>query len=304
MTYDPSSSPFPIHRCIPNVRHYSDGMSKAYSPNLATTLISAVTLAAYISIPHMMLGLFVAAFFSRTALALLAVLMATLLLPAKPLRVPSVLSSYLFLCWRRYFKFSYLFEVSLDSYQDYIVAQFPHGAFPLGALLGGTFMATEWPEYPCYALAANAAFWVPIWRHVHSWLGTEACTKTNFHRLLAKGVKGPLPPHRHHHHHHHSGKQQQQEGEGEKAGAEGVQPQQQQQQQQQRAKSVGGTPFNCTAVAAAAAADGVTAVGPAGVAAAAAAEVSPVLGTFASAAVLPPRSSLTPNELTGGAGYR
>jgi hypothetical protein len=45
-------------------------------------------------------------------------------------------------------------------------------------------MASEYPEYPCYALAADAAFWVPIWRHVHAWLGTEACTKTNFHRWV------------------------------------------------------------------------------------------------------------------------
>jgi hypothetical protein len=159
-------------------------MHKAYSPNLCTLAIATVTLAAYISIPHCLLGLMVASFYSRAALAALVILMGTLLIPAKPLRVPPILRSYLFLCWRRYFKFSCLWEVSLDSYQDYIIAQFPHGAFPFGALLGGTFMASEYPEYPCYALAADAAFWVPIWRHVHAWLGTEACTKTNFHRWV------------------------------------------------------------------------------------------------------------------------
>jgi hypothetical protein len=94
--------------------------------------------------------------------------------------------------------------------QDYVIAQFPHGAFPLGAVLGGTFMATEYPEYHCYATAASSAFLVPIWRHVHAWLGTEVCTKTNFHHLLGLGVKGPLP---HRHHHHHSSEQQQQQDE-------------------------------------------------------------------------------------------
>jgi hypothetical protein len=104
--------------------------------------------------------------------------------------------------------------------QDYVIAQFPHGAFPLGALLGGTFMATEFPLYHCYETAASSAFLVPIWRHVHAWLGTEVCTKSNFHGLLSMGVKGPLPHHSHHRSHHRSSEQeheqqQQQEGEGE-----------------------------------------------------------------------------------------
>lgn len=177
------------------MRHYSDGMHKLYQPNFFTQAVSVVTLGLYIGIPHILLGLFFASFFSRAALIILASLVVTLALPAKPLRISSVLSSYLFLCWRRYFKFSYLFERSLDCYQDYVIAQFPHGAFPLGCILGGTFMATEYPEYYCYAMAAPSAFLVPIWRHVHAWLGTETCTKTHFHKLLGLGVKGPLKRH-------------------------------------------------------------------------------------------------------------
>lgn len=184
-----------VCRAIEHVRHYSDGMNKLYQPNLFTVALSTVTLGLYIGVPHLLMGLFVASFFSRTALTVFVLLLGTLLLPAKPLRIPSVLSSYLFLCWRRYFKFSYLFEKSLDCYQDYIIAQFPHGAFPLGCILGGTFMATEYPEYYCYAMAAPSAFLVPIWRHVHAWLGTETCTKTHFHQLLSLGVKGPLKRH-------------------------------------------------------------------------------------------------------------
>ncbi|KAF6250375.1 hypothetical protein COO60DRAFT_1465599 [Scenedesmus sp. NREL 46B-D3] len=170
-----------------------------------------VTLGLYVGIPHILLALLAFSWW-RPAAITLALLLLTLLLPAKPLRVNSVLSSYVFLCWRRYFKFSYLFEKSLDCYQDYVIAQFPHGAFPLGALLGGTFMATEYPEYHCYATAASSAFFVPIWRHVHAWLGTEVCTKTNFHRLLSLGVQGPLP-HRHHHHSSLGDQQQEQQQE-------------------------------------------------------------------------------------------
>lgn len=179
------------YRAPENVRLYSDGMHKLYEPSLITLAIATVTLGLYIGIPHILLGLLAFSWYRPAGIALL-LLLGTLLLPAKPLRVKSVLSSYVFLCWRRYFKFSYLFEKSLDCYQDYIIAQFPHGAFPLGALLGGTFMATEYPEYYCYAMAASSAFYVPIWRHVHAWLGTETCTKNNFHGLLSLGVKGPL----------------------------------------------------------------------------------------------------------------
>ncbi|WIA37886.1 hypothetical protein OEZ86_014733 [Tetradesmus obliquus] len=199
------------YRAPENVRLYSDGMHKLYEPSFLTLAISVVTLGLYVGVPHILLALLAFSWW-RPAAITLGLLLVSLLLPAKPLRLPSVLSSYVFLCWRRYFKFSYLFEKSLDCYQDYVIAQFPHGAFPLGALLGGTFMATEYPGYTCYATAASSAFYVPIWRHVHAWLGTEVCTKTNFHHLLSLGVKGPLPQ-RHHHHNGPSEQQQQQQDE-------------------------------------------------------------------------------------------
>jgi hypothetical protein len=78
--------------------------------------IAVVTLGLYVGVPHILLGLLAFSWW-RPAAITLALLLFTLLLPAKPLRVPSVLNSYVFLCWRRYFKFSYLFEQSLDCYQ-------------------------------------------------------------------------------------------------------------------------------------------------------------------------------------------
>ena len=62
------------------------------------------------------------------------------------------------------------------------------GAYPLGSFICGTFMATQYPEYNCYALAASNSFLVPIWRHVHSWVGCMAATEANFRRLLALGT--------------------------------------------------------------------------------------------------------------------
>eukprot|EP00775_Hariotina_reticulata_P000565 gene565-839_t len=186
-----------------HVRVYSDEMDKDYQPSPWTLAFAALTLGLYIGVPHILLSLLIFSCWSRAALVALLVLLGTLLLPAGPLRMQSALSSYLFLAWRRYFHFSFVFEEKLDCYKDYIIAQYPHGAFPLACLVGGSFMATEFPEYHCYAMAASSAFYVPIWRHVHAWLGTAPCTKNNFHKLLGLGVHGPL------HHQQQKGHEQQ-----------------------------------------------------------------------------------------------
>nr|QBG05560.1 diacylglycerol acyltransferase [Chromochloris zofingiensis] len=177
-----------------NVRLYADGMDKHYQPNWLTKSISAVTLGIYIGWVHI-LGIMLLFSWYRPMAVAFILSVGTLLLPPKPLLWRKALDSYLFLCWRRYFHFSYVFEQDLDAYKDYVIAQFPHGAFPLGQLLGGTFMATEFPEYKVYCLAASSAFLVPLWRHVHGWLGARPATKNNFHKLLALGAGGPLQRH-------------------------------------------------------------------------------------------------------------
>eukprot|EP00879_Flechtneria_rotunda_P004205 GHRR01004453.1.p2 GENE.GHRR01004453.1~~GHRR01004453.1.p2 ORF type:complete len:209 (+),score=35.82 GHRR01004453.1:157-783(+) len=121
---------------LENVRHFSDGMHKAYEPNIFTKAFSILTLGLYVGIPHIMLALLCFSWY-RPALIALCLMLGTLLIPAKPLRVQAVLNNYMFLCWRRYFKFSFLFEQSLGCYKDYVIAQFPHGAFPVACLLGG-----------------------------------------------------------------------------------------------------------------------------------------------------------------------
>jgi hypothetical protein len=180
--------------------YYADGMSEDYEPNLFTKAFAALTLGLYIGVPQIAGLLLLASFWSAWARVAFGLLIATCFLPLRPLFWRRAANSYVFLAWRRYFKFSFVFDQSLNAYKDYVIAQFPHGAFPLGSLLGGTFMATEYPEYTCYALAANSSFLVPVWRHVHTWLGTLAATEKNFRRLLALGTceglraAGALPP--------------------------------------------------------------------------------------------------------------
>jgi hypothetical protein len=161
---------------------------ESYEPTLFTKAFAALTLGLYIGVPQIILTLALLSWWSPVARGLLALVAATAFLPLRPLFSSRVMHSYIFLAWRRYFKFSFVFDKTLAPYDDYVIAQFPHGAFPLGCLVGGTFMATEYPEYSCYALAANNSFFVPIWRHVHTWMGTMAATEKNFRRLLALGT--------------------------------------------------------------------------------------------------------------------
>lgn len=135
--------------------HWADGMYEDYKPTLFTKVYAAITLGLYIGIPQIILALAILSWWHPWMRAFLAVVISSAFLPLRPLFSKRVMHSHTFLAWRRYFRFSYVFEQSLSATGDFVIAQFPHGAFPLGTLMGGTFMATEYPEYSCYALAAN-----------------------------------------------------------------------------------------------------------------------------------------------------
>ncbi len=80
------------------------------SPSFICSMLSLLltqlpTLALYTSWLHILLALLIASFFWRPAAITLAALVATTLLPAKPLRWQALLQSRLFESWRRYFHF-------------------------------------------------------------------------------------------------------------------------------------------------------------------------------------------------------
>jgi hypothetical protein len=111
--------------------YFSDGMDEDYEPNLFTKALAVVSLGLYIGIPQILLTLFVLCFFYPWARLALLLVSGSAFLPLRPLAWRRVLGSYLFLTWRRYFKFSFVFDESLNAYKDYVIAQFPHGAFPV-----------------------------------------------------------------------------------------------------------------------------------------------------------------------------
>ena len=119
----------PSEYAVENGRvYYSDGMSADYEPTLFTKAFAALTLGVYIGVPYIILLLAALSYWSAAARAGLALVFATYFVPLRPLLWRGAMESYVFLAWRRYFNFSYVFDQSLDAFNDYVIAQFPHGA--------------------------------------------------------------------------------------------------------------------------------------------------------------------------------
>ncbi|WIA23473.1 hypothetical protein OEZ85_000218 [Tetradesmus obliquus] len=170
-----------------NTRVYSDGLSKDHKQSLISWLVAVTTLTIYTGWMHILLGLMLGSFFSRSCLYLLLAIWATTWLPAKPVLWSAFCSSWVFKTWREYFSFSYLNEAELELGKRYIFVEVPHGVFPLSEILAGTNCQAIWPHWKVYSLAASSVFGVPLWRHFLTWIGCVPATSANFKKMLAKG---------------------------------------------------------------------------------------------------------------------
>eukprot|EP00798_Chlamydomonas_sp_ICE-L_P031525 gene31525-6708_t len=83
--------------------------------------------------------------------------------------------------------YSYVLEENIDDSKRNILVFFPHGAFPIAQILGGTLMHTMFPQAPVYSIAASAVFYIPVWRHIVAWIGSVPATREEFKRLLKQG---------------------------------------------------------------------------------------------------------------------
>lgn len=68
-----------------------------------------------------------------------------------------------------------------------LLAEFPHGVFPMGPLLAGTLCNIIFPGFDIYSISATALFYIPGWRHFIGWMGSLPATSSNFKKLLRKG---------------------------------------------------------------------------------------------------------------------
>eukprot|EP00798_Chlamydomonas_sp_ICE-L_P019115 gene19115-25721_t len=80
-----------------------------------------------------------------------------------------------------------MFEEVLEQDKKYIMADFPHGSFPIGQVTACTMMQTLFPEDPIYPMVASSVFYIPLWRHVVSWLGARPATRDNCKSQLKSG---------------------------------------------------------------------------------------------------------------------
>eukprot|EP01023_Acetabularia_acetabulum_P007748 TRINITY_DN13395_c0_g1_i4.p1 TRINITY_DN13395_c0_g1~~TRINITY_DN13395_c0_g1_i4.p1 ORF type:complete len:288 (-),score=44.59 TRINITY_DN13395_c0_g1_i4:407-1270(-) len=110
-------------------------------------------------------------------------LYSTLLIPA-PIWYAPFLKMWLFETWRQYFCYSFKLESDFEE-QEYILAEFPHGVFPMGQILGATLVPDMFNS-KVYALAASILFRVPIYKQLFIMMGCKPATKNNFKALLKK----------------------------------------------------------------------------------------------------------------------
>eukprot|EP00879_Flechtneria_rotunda_P003310 GHRR01003536.1.p1 GENE.GHRR01003536.1~~GHRR01003536.1.p1 ORF type:complete len:405 (+),score=83.80 GHRR01003536.1:328-1542(+) len=162
--------------------------------NPFTEGFALLTMALYLGWIHVLILLTVASLLSRTALIVLIGIWATVLLPAEPLMWGRFLSNPVWKAWRRYFRFSIVFDANFPlAHKKYVIAEYPHGVFPLSQLIAVSLTDTVWPGHHTYSLGADSLFHVPMWRHVMSWIGARPATATNFKQLLKKGSVGLVP---------------------------------------------------------------------------------------------------------------
>eukprot|EP00873_Tetraselmis_striata_P020064 jgi/Tetstr1/440328/TSEL_028665.t1 len=176
------------HQRVPvfDQRVYSDGRTADYQQGWLSWAVSVTTLTLYVGwIPALLLlWLFV---WVPPVAATLAVLYSTLLL--RPLlHWRGCIDGYILRTWREYFNFSYYMEgPGVDQDKNYILAEFPHGAFPMGPLIAAGAVSECLYRSDIYGLGASVLFWIPGYYHFMTWIGVQPASKANFHRLLKRG---------------------------------------------------------------------------------------------------------------------
>eukprot|EP01025_Chloroclados_australasicus_P003860 TRINITY_DN10919_c0_g1_i1.p1 TRINITY_DN10919_c0_g1~~TRINITY_DN10919_c0_g1_i1.p1 ORF type:complete len:325 (-),score=13.93 TRINITY_DN10919_c0_g1_i1:177-1151(-) len=152
-------------------------------PSLLSRIVAAVTLGLYVGWIYILIILGLLMLFSRTMIIVNILLWSTLLIPA-PMWYAPFLNHWIFETWRQYFSYSFKIEEQYVE-KEYILAEFPHGVFPMGQILGATIVPKMFSS-KVYALAASVLFNIPLYTQVFSMFGCRPATKYHFKALLKK----------------------------------------------------------------------------------------------------------------------
>ncbi|CAD7694679.1 unnamed protein product [Ostreobium quekettii] len=146
--------------------------------------VAMTTLFVYTAWPYILLLLLLFSWW-RPVLLLNLALFSTVLIPTKVFW-PEFLNLSVFHTWREYFSFSYKFEEKLDIDGKYIIAEFPHGTYPVGPLLAGTLIPRLFPGRCVHSVGASVLFKIPLYKQMFSWMGCQPADRKTFQRLLQK----------------------------------------------------------------------------------------------------------------------
>lgn len=185
--------------------------------------MSITTLTLYTAWIPLVILLILFAWNKYVALVVLS-LFSTLLLPAK-LHWQPCLDGYMLKTWREYFNFSYLVEGQglfnfplsglltlylsglyrvrirkgmipmptlcyhsggIDPKAKYILAEFPHGAFPLGPIISMSIISECLYHKYTNGVGASILFWIPGYYHFLTWMGGVPASRSNVLKLLRK----------------------------------------------------------------------------------------------------------------------
>jgi len=91
--------------------------------------------------------------------------------------------------WRNYFNFRVVYPNKPFNYnKQYMLAEFPHGVFPMGALLAGTiFNQPEKFNGNLHGMVASVLFRVPLLRQLFSWLGARPASRSVVMNYINRG---------------------------------------------------------------------------------------------------------------------
>mmetsp|Transcript_24694 Transcript_24694/g.68724 ORF Transcript_24694/g.68724 Transcript_24694/m.68724 type:complete len:363 (-) Transcript_24694:1122-2210(-) len=167
-------------------RVYTDGRTAGFQQGLISRLVAVVTLALYVAWIPLLLVVALMCWWHRCLAALAVLLASTLAMPAT-MRWQPLLDSYVMRTWREYFNFSYVLDGGIDQQKSYILAEFPHGAFPLGPIVSMSAVNECLFGQRISGVGASILFWIPGYYHFLTWVGGLPATKSNILKFLKKG---------------------------------------------------------------------------------------------------------------------
>ncbi|KIY95296.1 hypothetical protein MNEG_12666 [Monoraphidium neglectum] len=198
----------PSAHYLPGVRYHTECMPRRWWSALGWEVLGIMSLIGYMAIPLHFTIIFLRAVTGDARAAVFgSAILATLLLPAKPLMWAPFLEWVLLKSIRQYFDYSVLVEDPPALEQRAIWAgeahgrgaanggagrgaraarraEYPHGVFPLSQLLAVSLNPTRWPGLRAHSVGASVLFRVPLWRQMLGWMGIRPASRHHFTRLL------------------------------------------------------------------------------------------------------------------------